>query len=108
MGDSYKDKSILLNIHQQQLKYIDNNNDKTNELVNILGGIDNILKLILSSNDIELHNDQLHQIHDLIKDKQQPLDPLWSSLTTTVRSMGASISSQHTIEQDKVTIYLTL
>ena len=39
---------------------------KAEEIVRILGGIDNILKIALSSDDFQLNNDQLTQIRNVI------------------------------------------
>ena len=64
------DKSILLQIHQKQIKENVKNEDKTEEIVQILGGIDNVLTLLLSSNDINISNDKLSQIHNTITSNQ--------------------------------------
>eukprot|EP00483_Globobulimina_turgida_P008927 UN08945 len=59
-------KTALLNIHQQKLENESdyNNDDKTQEIVDIFGGIDTVLKLLLSSDDVKLDNDQLTQIYN--------------------------------------------
>ena len=64
------DKSILLQIHQKQIEQKINNDHKTEELIEIFGGIDNVLTLLLSSNDINISNDKLSQIHSTIATNQ--------------------------------------
>ena len=56
----------LLDLHQRRLGDNLTNNDKQDELLDALDGIDNVLTLILSSNDIELDNQQLTRIYDVI------------------------------------------
>eukprot|EP01084_Bolivina_argentea_P264391 447844_1 len=62
-------KEQLYNNHQQQLQNQSYNNTcRTAEIVNIFGGIDNVLSVLLSSSGAELSNNQLIQINDILMD----------------------------------------
>ena len=59
-------KLSLNNLHSEQLSDGDNNRYNTLEIVNIFGGIDEILTHYLESNDITLNNNQLQQINQIL------------------------------------------
>ena len=67
MATSTLSKSQLLLIHQQQCEeYNDGyNNENVDELLQVFGGINNVLTMLLSSNN-EINEQQLSQIHQLI------------------------------------------
>ena len=57
-------KQEILKIYQKNSAY--NQSHKSDEILSILGGIDNILKIALISDDFTLNNNQLSRIHKLI------------------------------------------
>ena len=64
-------KQNILQIHEERSRKDNYNNDHQHrELSNILGGIDNILMMVLSSDNVELNNHQLSQLHQRLISKQ--------------------------------------
>eukprot|EP01084_Bolivina_argentea_P260621 440179_1 len=64
-------KQTLSANHKQKMENGDNNDNKEKELVNILGGIDNILTLLLSSVDVKFDGEQLIQINKIINNNNK-------------------------------------
>ena len=63
-------ESHVYNIHQQQLSDGFNNKENTQQLIEILGGIDQILTDYISPNNtMTLQQDQLEQIYEIITNK---------------------------------------
>ena len=62
-------QSEVLSLHEEKLKNNFNNNDNIHNLLNVFGGIDNLLTLLLKSNDIKLNNIQLIKIKEIITKK---------------------------------------
>eukprot|EP01084_Bolivina_argentea_P292786 503440_1 len=61
-------KSQLLDIHQQKIQHNGDYSEQKDNLLNILGGIENVITLLLSSNDTEIKKYQLEQIYEAISD----------------------------------------
>eukprot|EP01084_Bolivina_argentea_P118672 210509_1 len=63
-------KQQLYQLHTEQLSNGQSNDDNTLELINILGGIDNILKHYLSNkDDSNINREQINEIHKIITSK---------------------------------------
>eukprot|EP01084_Bolivina_argentea_P287788 493842_1 len=64
-----KDKEIsqskLYNIHENQLKNDKRNDNKQKEIINIFGGIDDMLSIVLQSN-CNLNQIQINKLYDVI------------------------------------------
>eukprot|EP01083_Nonionella_stella_P024960 68745_1 len=77
------DETTLRSLHEEQLFNGSCNETNTMDLVQILGGIDDILKTYLDHPDITLNPTQMHKIHQIISKPQQR-----SSITTKPTSNG--------------------
>ena len=68
--DAEVTKAKLLTIHQQKLESEETIQQYARQIMDILGGIDQILTDYLSSNDIQLNPNQLKQLQSLITSEQ--------------------------------------
>ena len=83
-------KSSLLKIHQKQLDNHENNEHNLYELLDVFGGIDQILHEYLQNNTIQLTDEQLENIHQIINPSQSPIN--------------LSITTNHTITRLPTTV----
>ena len=75
LNNSHITKSSLLSIHQQHLDNGHRNANHLSQLVNVLGGIDQILHQYLSNDTIHLTDEQLTNIHQIITMNQPQSTP---------------------------------
>eukprot|EP01084_Bolivina_argentea_P302209 521614_1 len=65
-------KSMLHQIHEKQLVHNQSNENNTDDIISALGGIDQILRVYLSSkNKIPLHTTQLKTLYEILYTKPQ-------------------------------------
>eukprot|EP01084_Bolivina_argentea_P079352 143959_1 len=92
-------QTMIYTIHQQQLAHNKNNSNNSNKLIEILGGIDQILIDYLSShNQMHLNQTQLQQIHATIT--SQP-DDNFLMVTQQTHTSNYCLNICDTLIQDK-------
>eukprot|EP01084_Bolivina_argentea_P233716 393572_1 len=68
-------KQTLLTAHIKQLTNDENNDDHAIQIVNILGGIDNILNEYLSNESINITNDRLNKLDSIVSRRTKISNP---------------------------------
>eukprot|EP01084_Bolivina_argentea_P301488 520147_1 len=68
-------KETLQQLHQQKMSdhnYTNNMIENKVEIVEIFGGIDNVVNICLKSNDVILNNNKLETLHEIINSQSEP------------------------------------
>ena len=68
-------KSDILKLHKEKVAAGENFTVSTVEIVDALGGIDQVLKVVLSSDQTDLHLDELRRLESLLKTPQSKVKP---------------------------------